>query len=52
MFFLEKYAEARGEKLSPVFVHFYKEAKLTFATWLRVKKALRLKKAARALRIQ
>ncbi len=51
-FFLEKYAEARGEKLSPVFVHFYKEAKLTFATWLRVKKALRLKKAARALRIQ
>ena len=52
MFFLERYAAARGEKLSPVFVHFYKEAKLAFATWLRVKKALRLKKAARALRIQ
>ena len=52
MFFLERYAAARGEKLGPVFVHFYKEAKLAFATWLRVKKALRLKKAARALRIQ
>ncbi len=52
MFFLRKYAEARGEKLGPVFVHFYKEAKLAFSTWLRVKKALRLKKAARALRIQ
>jgi hypothetical protein len=52
MRFLEKYAAARGEKLSPVFVHFYKEAKLAFSTWLRIKKALRLKKAARALRIQ
>lgn len=52
MFFLERYAAARGEKLSPVFVHFYKQAKLAFATWLRVKKALRLKRAARALRIQ
>jgi hypothetical protein len=52
MFFLERYAEARGEKLSPVFVHFYKEAKLAFTSWLRIKKALRLKKAARALRIQ
>jgi hypothetical protein len=52
MFFLERYAAARGEKLSPVFVHFYREAKLAFASWLRVKKALRLKKAARAMRIQ
>lgn len=51
-FFLERYAEVRGEKLSPVFVHFYREAKLFFASWLRIKKALRLKKAARALRIQ
>lgn len=52
MYFLEQYAAARGEKLSPVFVHFYKEAKLAFSAWLRIKKALRLKKAARALRIQ
>jgi hypothetical protein len=52
MFFLERYAAARGEKLSPVFARFYKESKLVFATWLRVKKALHLKKAARALRIQ
>ena len=52
MFFLERYAAARGEKLGPVFAHQYKEAKLVFAAWLRVKKALRLKKAARALRIQ
>lgn len=52
MFFLERYAAARGEKLGPVFAHQYKGAKLAFAAWLRVKKALRLKKAARALRIQ
>jgi hypothetical protein len=52
MFFLERYAAARGEKLGPVFAHQYKEAKFAFAAWLRVKKALRLKKAARALRIQ
>jgi hypothetical protein len=52
MFFLERYAEARGEKFRRVFVLYYKSAKITFAAWLRAKKALRLKKAARALRIQ
>jgi len=52
LYFLEQYAAACGEKLSPVFVHFYKGAKLAFTAWLSVKKALRLKKAARALRIQ
>jgi hypothetical protein len=51
-FFLERYAEARGEKPGPVFARLYRTAKSSFTAWLRIKKALRLKKAARALRIQ
>ena len=51
-YFLDRYAEARGGKAGFFFVFLYRSAKLAFSSWLRVKKALRLRKAARALRIQ
>jgi serine/threonine protein kinase len=51
-FFLESYAQAAGRPLRKSFVLWYQWTKSAFSTWIRVKKALWLRKIARKLRIQ
>lgn len=50
--FLERYAEGRGRPLHKSFVFWYNVSKATFSAWVRLKKALRLRKIAGRLKIQ
>lgn len=50
--FLEGYAAVGGHPPGAYFVFWYNLAKAAFASWLGVKKALRLRKIARSLKIQ
>ncbi|MDP2914714.1 MAG: lipopolysaccharide kinase InaA family protein [Candidatus Aminicenantes bacterium] len=51
-FFLERYAAAGGRPLEKAFVFWYKLNKNVFSGWIKLKRALRLKKLARWLKIQ
>jgi len=51
-YFLEQYAAAGDRPLREMFVFWYKLSKGGFAGWQKVKKALRLKKLARRMKIQ
>lgn len=51
-FFLERYAAAGDRPLVKTFVFWYKLNKSVFSGWIKFKKALRLKKISRRLKIQ
>jgi serine/threonine protein kinase len=51
-FFLERYASAGGRPLQNAFVFWYTLNKTIFSGWIRFKKAVRLKRIARRLKIQ
>jgi len=52
LYFLGRYSAAGGRPLRNSFLFWYKLNKAAFAGWIRFKKALRLKKISRKLRIQ
>ena len=52
LFFLERYAAAGHRPLMKTFVFWYKLNKSVFSGWIKFKKALRLKKISRRLKIQ